>query len=158
MKKLLFTALFCIVATSGTKAQYAKINEILDRLEEKKGINQELSDENIDDKKFVLIKEFDDHGERQVLVVKGNQATFVEMFDDKQTGETSSNVFSGDVVRTANNILSFRFDKLEGKKISLPIVKTMLVTKQRKYLYLSDVNNKERWIEEDALGKEKKAE
>lgn len=156
MKKLLFTALFCIMATSGMEAQYTKINEILDRLEEKKGNHQDLSNENIDDKKFVLIKDFDDHGERQVLVVKGNQATFIEMFDDKQTGETSSNVFSGDVVRTSSNILSFRFDMLEGKKISLPIVKTMLLMKQKRFLYLSDVNSKERWIEESALGKDKK--
>ncbi len=158
MKKLIYTALLCIVANSGMNAQYAKINEILDRLEEKRGINQDLTNENIDDKKFVLLKDFDDHTERQFLVIKGNQATFVEMFDDKQTGETSSNVFSGDVVRTASNVLSFRFDLLEGQKISLPIVKTLLMTKQKKYLYLADVNNKDRWIEESALGKDKVSE
>ncbi len=75
------------------------------------------------------------------------------MFDDKQTDDTSSNVFSGDVVRSKHNIISLRADKLEGKQIALAITKTFLMTMQKKVLYLIDVNTKERWIEESAFNK-----
>jgi len=46
-----------------------------------------------------------------------------------------------------------RADQLEGKKIPLPVTKTLLMTKQKKILYLIDVNSKERWIEESAINK-----
>ncbi len=135
------------------KAQYSSINAILTLLEERKGINQNLKDVNIDDTKFVLIKDFEDHTERSFIVIKGNKATYVEMFDDKKTGETSSNVFSGDIMRTRRNIISLRADQLEGKKIPIAITKTLLMTKQKKILYLVDLNSKERWIEENAINK-----
>ena len=152
MNKLIL--LIAFFASSLTlKAQYGSINAILDRLEEKRGVNKDLKDVNIDDIKFVLIKDFDDHTERNFVIIKGNKATYVEMFDDKQTGETSSNVFSGDIVRSRHNIISLRADQLENQKIALPITRTFLMTKQKKVLYLIDVNNKERWIEESAFNK-----
>ncbi len=147
MKKTFFILLFGILSFS-VKAQYGSIDAILSRLEEKQGFNQELRTENIDDKKFVVIKDFKDHTERNFIIIKGKNATYVEMFDDKATGKSSSNVFSGDFVRTRKNVISFRFDKLEGKKIAIPITKTLLMTKQKKILYLVDVNTKERWIDE----------
>ena len=152
MKKFIFSILLVISAAS-LKAQYASINAILDRLEERRGINQNLQNENIGDTKFVLIKDFPDHTERSFIIIKGKNATFVEMFDDKSNGKSSSNVFSGDVVRSKHNIISMRADKLEGKKIPLPVTKTLLMTKQKKILYLIDVNSKERWIEESAINK-----
>lgn len=152
MNKLIL--LIAILASSlALKAQYGTLNAILDRLEEKRGVNKNLKDVNIDDAKFVLIKDFEDHTERSFVIIKGNKATYVEMFDDKQTGETSSNVFSGDVVRSKHNIISLRADKLEGKQIALAITKTFLMTMQKKVLYLIDVNTKERWIEESAFNK-----
>ncbi len=153
MNKLFFTILF--LTFCGLKAQYGTLNAILDRLEERKGINQNLQNINIDDTKFVLIKDFDDHTERNFIVIKGNNATYVEMFDDKQTGKSTSNVFSGDVMRSKKNIISLRADKLEGEKIPIPITKTLLMTKQEKILYLIDVNSRERWIEESAINKKK---
>ena len=75
------------------------------------------------------------------------------MFDDKATGQTSSNVFSGDIVRSKHNIISLRADQLEGRKIAIPITKTLLLTMQKKILYLIDVNSKERWIEESAINR-----
>ena len=152
MKKIFLIALIFASALS-IKAQYGTINAILDRLEEKRGVNKNLKDVNIDDAKFVLIKDFDDHTERSFVIIKGNKATYVEMFDDKQTGESSSNVFTGDVIRSRHNIISLRADKLEGKQIALAITKTFLMTMQKKVLYLIDVNSKERWIEESALKK-----
>ena len=152
MNKLILLIAF-FTSSLALKAQYGTLNAILDRLEEKRGVNKDLKDVNIDDIKFVLIKDFDDHTERNFVIIKGNKATYVEMFDDKQTGETSSNVFSGDVVRSKHNIISLRADKLEGKQIALAITKTFLMTKQKKVLYLIDVNTKERWIEESAFNK-----
>lgn len=151
MKKIF--ALLLFISTLGLKAQYGSVNAILDILEAKKGLNKNLSNVNIDDVKFVLIKEFADHTERDFIIIKGNKATYVEVFDDKQTGETSSNVFTGDVVRSKNQIVSLRADQLEGKKIPIAITKTFLMTQQKKILYLIDINTKERWIEESSINK-----
>lgn len=151
MKKTLI--LFLFFAALGVKAQYGSINAILTILEEKKGVNKNISNVNIDDVKFVIIKEFDDHTERNFIVIKGNKATYVEVFDDKQTGETSANVFSGDIVRSKYQVISLRADLLEGRKIPIPITKTFLMTEQKKILYLIDINSKERWIEESSLNK-----
>ncbi len=131
----------------GVKAQYGTLNQILTRLEERKGINQNLEHENIDNKKFVFIKDAEDHTERDFIVIKGNQATYVEVFDDKSTGQSSSNVFTGDIVRR-KNIVSLRADQLENKKIPMPVTKTLLLTKQDNILYLIDVNTRDRWIDE----------
>lgn len=150
MKKIFLAAVLCI-SSLGLKAQYRSINAIIQKLEERRGINQNLKEVSIDDRKFVLIKEFPDHTERSFIIIKGNLVTYVEMFDDKQTGESSSNVFSGDIVRPRHNIISLRADKLEGKKIPLAVTKNLLMTKQKKILYLIDVNTKERWIEESAI-------
>ena len=151
MKKIFVLLLF--ITALGLKAQYGSVNAILDMLEERKGINKNLINVNIDDTKFVFIKDFDDHTERNFIVLKGSQATYVEVFDDKQTGETSANVFSGDIVRSKHQIISMRADKLEGKKIPIPIAKTFLLTEQKKILYLIDINTRERWIEERSINK-----
>lgn len=152
MKKTVFTFFF-LASVVFAQAQYAAINAILDRLEDRRGLHQNLKNVNIDDTKFYFIAEFEDHTERSFIILKGNKATFVEMFDDKKTGQTSSNVFSGDVIRTNHNIISLRADQLEGQKIAVPLTKTLLMTKQKKILYLIDINSKERWIEERALNK-----
>lgn len=151
MKKILTCTL--ILAGLVFKAQnYATLNKTLDRLEERKGINQNLESVNIDNKKFILIKDFDDHTERSFIIFKGKDLTYVEMFDDKATGETSSNVFSGDIIRK-KNIISIRADKLEGNKIPIPVAKTLLLTKQDGILYLIDINTRNRWIDEESYSK-----
>ena len=151
MKKIV--VLFLFFSVLGLKAQYGSINAILDELEERRGVNKNLKNGSIDNVKFVLIKEFDDHTERNFIIIKGDQATYVEVFDDKQTGQSTSNVFSGDIVRSKNEIISLRADKLEGKKIPIALTKTFLMTKQKKILYLIDINTQERWIEEGSINK-----
>ncbi len=74
------------------------------------------------------------------------------MFDDKSTGKSTSNVFSGDIIRK-KNIVSMRADQLENKKIPIPVAKTLLLTKQKEILYLIDINSRERWIDEEAYSK-----
>ncbi len=152
MKKSLIVVFFICFALS-LQAQYGSVNAILDRLEERRGIQQKINNVNIDDTKFVLIKDFDDHTERSFVILKGNKATFVEIFDDKSTGLSTSNVFSGDVLRSKHNIVSLRADLLEGKKIPIAVTKTFLLTRQKKILYLIDINTRERWIDESSLSK-----
>ena len=153
MRKTFLTIALFIAACSLNAQNFGKINEILNRLEERRGINQNFDAVNLDGKKFFNSKDFDDHTERMHLAINGDNASFVEIFDDKTTGQTSSNVFSGDVVRTKDNILSFRFDKLEGQPVSFPLAKTLLITQQKKVLYLIDINTGERWIDTSALEK-----
>lgn len=150
MKNILF--LLLTITGISLNAQYGAINERLQRLEEKSG-SQNLKDIDISNKKFVLIKDYEDHTERMFITINGNQATFVEVFDDKSNNTTTSNIFTGDVIKTQNNVLSFRFDKLEGKKVALPVAKTLLLNKQKKVIYLVDVNTKERWIDDAAINK-----
>lgn len=151
MKKLFIVMLFWVSITSFAQ-NYSAINDILTLLEEKRGINQNLENLSVDNKKFVLIKDFPDHTERSFIIIKGKDATYVEMFDDKSNNETTSNVFSGDILRK-KNIVSLRADKLEGKKIPIPVTKTLLLTKQKEILYLIDINSRERWIDEKAYSK-----
>ncbi|SDJ66945.1 hypothetical protein [Chryseobacterium jejuense] len=153
MRKLLIGILF--FGTLGVKAQYGSLNAILDRLEARKGINQNLEKVDIDNKKFVFIKDEADHTERDFIVIKGNNATYVEVFDDKATGESSSNVFTGDIIRK-KNIISLRADVLEGKKIPMPVTKTLLLTQQDNILYLIDINTRARWIDEASYSKKAK--
>ena len=150
MKKIL--ALAAIALSISVSAQFGTVDKILDRLEANMGVNKTIIEDNIENKRFVNIKDFEDHTERNFILLNGNNATFVEMFDDKSTGETSSNVFSGDVKRK-KNIISLRCDKLEGEKIALAVVKTLYLTKQEDILYLLDVNSRERWIEESSYNK-----
>ncbi|MFZ4931019.1 hypothetical protein [Chryseobacterium sp. Mn2064] len=153
MRKFLIGVLF--FGTLGLKAQYGTLDAILKRLEERKGINQNLEQVNIDNKKFVFIKDEADHTERDFIIIKGNNATYVEVFDDKATGESSSNVFTGDIIRK-KNIISLRADMLENKKVPLPVTKTLLLTQQDNILYLIDVNTKDRWIDEQSYSKKAK--
>jgi len=154
MRKLFILTLF--FAGFASKAQnYGAINAILDRLEEKTGVNQHLENVSVDNKKFVLIKDFEDHTERSFIILKGKDATYVEMFDDKATGQSTSNVFSGDIIRK-KNMISLRADKLENKKIPIPVAKTLLLTKQKEILYLIDINSRERWIDEESYTKKSK--
>ncbi|MGC4128407.1 MAG: hypothetical protein QM564_02355 [Bergeyella sp.] len=155
MKKIFFALMLVFVASVGANAQYAVLNSILERLEERKGIKQDLENVSIDDKKFILVKDFEDHTERNFVVIKGDKATYVEVFDDKASGESTSNVFSGDVVRSRKNVISLRCDMLEGKKVPIPVTKTFLLMRLNKIIYLVDTNTGERWIDEKSFGKGK---
>lgn len=149
MKKIFSICLF--FAFVGMNAQFAQINKILDELENRYGISEELKNENIDGLKFVQIKEFETYTERIIIEVKGKTATFVEIFDEKDTGESGINVFTGDYIRTNKNMISFRFDKLEGKKTVVPKVLNLLLTKYNDTIYLLNYQTKERWIEHKKL-------
>lgn len=153
MKKLFIGILF--LGALGLKAQYGTMDQILTKLEERKGINQHLENVDIDNKKFILIKDFEDHTERDFIIIKGKNSTYVEVFDDKVSGESSSNVFTGDIIRK-KNIVSLRADMLENKKVPFPVTKTLFLVKQDDILYLIDINTKDRWIDEVSYSNSKK--
>lgn len=150
MKKNLLLLSF-VLLFGITSAQLNVVNYSLDQLEQNKRVNSNLENESLDNKKFVLIKDFEDHTERHFIIIKGNNATFIEIFDDKTTGESHSNVFSGDVLRTRHNMISLRFDTLEREKLSVPVVKSLLLKKQQTHIYLTDMNTQERWIDENSM-------
>lgn len=154
MRKL-FISTFLLAGLLLQAQSYAALDEILTRLEERRGINQHLENVSVDHKKFVLIKDFADHTERNFIIINGKDITYVEMFDDKATGKSTSNVFSGDLIRK-KNIISLRADKLENKKIPIPVSKTLLLTKQKEIIYLIDINSKDRWIDEESYAKKPK--
>lgn len=157
MKKIVFG----IILLSGIlfKAQnYKALNDALTRLEERRGVNsKDLENVNIDKMRFVIIKDFDDHTERDFVSFDGKNATYIEIFDDKSIGESYSNVFSGDIIRK-KNVISLRADKLENKKIPVPKTKMFVLAKQKDILYLIDANTKDRWIDEKSFGKDKPQE
>lgn len=154
MKKTI-VFLLLLFSTLGVKAQYAEIDRILTFLEERKGIKN-VTNADLDNQKFILVKDFDDHMERNLVIFNGNKVTYVEMFDDKASGEISSNVFSGDMVKNNKGVISIRCDILEGKKIPVAVTKTFLPHEQRKIIYLVDMNTKERWINEKYFVKKDK--
>lgn len=150
MKKLSTLFLF-LFALSFVSAQYFSVNSRLQSLEDKKGVRENVKNVNLEDTTFVLLKDFEDHSERQFLKINGVNSTYIEVFDDKASGDSTSNVFTGDLEKTESGFLSFRFDKLENEALPMPLVKSLLLTRQKNILYLRDVNTGERWIEESAI-------
>lgn len=155
MKKL-FLLCSLIFATAYINAQnYSTLNDIIEKIEKRTKQQQNAVDYDIHNKKFVLVKSFEDHDERHIVEFNNdNSVTLIELFDDKETGQTASNIFTGDFVRK-NNVVSIRADKLEGKKIGLPLTYTLYLMNAKKVWYLKDLTNESRWIENSKLGKKK---
>ncbi|WP_052911714.1 hypothetical protein [Riemerella anatipestifer] len=152
MKKII--ALGFIVASLGIKAQnFGTLNAILDRLEERRGFNQDLSGVSLDGKKFISIKDFEDRTEREFIVFTNDKVNYIELLDVKSDNKTSSKVYDGDFIRK-KNIVSIRADKLEGKKIPIAVTKTLMLNREKEILYLIDINTKQRWIDEQSITKQ----
>ncbi|MCW0487369.1 hypothetical protein OKE78_00785 [Riemerella anatipestifer] len=152
MKKII--ALGFVIASFGIKAQnFGTLNTILDRLEERRGFNQDLSGVSLDGKKFVSIKDFEDRTEREFIVFTNDKVNYIELLDAKSDNKTSSKVYDGDFIRK-KNIVSIRADKLEGKKIPIAVTKTLMLNREKEILYLIDINTKQRWIDEQSITKQ----
>lgn len=155
MKKLI---LFCALTfvLSGVNAQnFGSLDAIIQKLEKRNKTNKNAVDYSIQNKKFVNVQNFDDHDERFIIEFNNdNSITLIELFDDKSTGQTSSNIFTGDFVRK-NNIISIRADKLEGQRIAIPLTYMFYLMNVKDIWYLKDMNNNLRWIENNSLGKKK---
>lgn len=154
MKKLFI--LTGIISASFFNAQsYSAINDLLQKIEAKHAKMIDASGYTVSNKKFVLIEDFDDHSERHILEFNAdNTLTLIELIDDKETGKSYSNIFTGDFVRKRNAI-SVRADLLEGKKIVRPLVYNLYIMKANDIWYLTDINSKKRWIENNNIIKKK---
>lgn len=131
------------------------INEILEKIENRHKKMTDASDYTINNKKFVLLEEFSDHSERHILEFGADdKITLIELIDDKATGQTYSNIFSGDFMRKRNAI-SVRANYLEGKQIASPIIYNLYLMNANNMWYLKDINNSKRWIENNKLIKKK---
>lgn len=135
---------------------FSGINKILEKIEEKGKKMKDASNYSLQGKKFVLVEDFEDHAERHVLEFNADGSlTLIELIDDKSSGKSFSNIFTGDYIRKKNAI-SIRANFLEGKKIALPLVYNLYIMSASDIWYLKDINNSKRWIENNNLTKKKK--
>lgn len=134
---------------------FSAINDLLDKIENKHKKMKDASGYTINNKKFVLVEDFEDHSERHILEFKSdNSITLIELIDDKASGQTYSNIFSGDFIRKRNAI-SIRANYLEGKQIATPIIYSLYLMNANDIWYLKDINTSKRWIENNNLLKKK---
>lgn len=155
MKKILFVCTLVLAMVSINAQNYEQLNDLISKIEKRNKQNRDATDYIIEDKKYVFIQKFDDHDERHIIEFSPDKSfTLIELFDDHKTGKTASNVFTGDYVRK-KNVVSVRADKLEGKKIGMPLTYTFYLMNAKKVWYLKDLNNDSRWIENTTLGKKK---
>lgn len=154
MTKVLFlVSILCSVCFYSQN--FGAINEILEKIENRHKKMTDASDYTINNKKFVLLEEFSDHSERHILEFGADdKITLIELIDDKATGQTYSNIFSGDFMRKRNAI-SVRANYLEGKQIASPIIYNLYLMNANNMWYLKDINNSKRWIENNKLIKKK---
>ncbi|WP_300671777.1 hypothetical protein [Soonwooa sp.] len=153
MKKTLLAGALMLTTISISAQSYQQLDDIISKIESRVKKNKNAVDFDILNKKFVLMETFDDHDERHIVEFNpDNTVTLIELFDDKENGQTASNVFTGDYVRK-NNIVSVRADMLEGKKIGMPLTYTFYLMNAKQVWYLKDTSSNKRWIENTKLGK-----
>lgn len=153
MKKTIFTISIILVSISVKSQNYDQLSNTIAKFEKRVKDNTSNNSLDIKNKKFVLIQTFEDHDERKIVEFNNDGSiTLIEVFDDKENGKSSSNIFTGDYVRK-NNIVSIRADKLEGEKIGLPLTYTMYLLNAKNIWYLKDIANNQRWIENNNLNR-----
>ncbi|MFC4688609.1 MAG: hypothetical protein BGO86_12290 [Chryseobacterium sp. 36-9] len=154
MKKLFL--LFSLISSVYFYSQnFSAVNDILEKIENKHKKMKDASGYTISNKKFVLVEDFEDHSERHILQFNAdNSLTLIELIDDKATGQSYSNIFSGDFIRKKNAI-SVRANYLEGKQIAIPIIYSLYLMNANDIWYLKDINTSKRWIENNNLIKKK---
>lgn len=154
MKKLFL--LFSLISSVYFYSQnFSAVNDILEKIENKHKKMKDASGYTISNKKFVLVEDFEDHSERHILQFNAdNSLTLIELIDDKATGQSYSNIFSGDFIRKKNAI-SVRANYQEGKQIAIPIIYSLYLMNANDIWYLKDINTSKRWIENNNLIKKK---
>ena len=120
MKKLLtlfFGGLFLFVNAQS----YRELNKLLYRLEQENKINHDTEMHyDLNGKKFLYVKDYENETERWVLEIKNDEALLVELIEDKGTGKAISQIYTGDVIRK-KHVVSLRFDQLEGQRLGTPL-------------------------------------
>ncbi len=153
-KTILFLSL--IFSAYFYSQDFSGLNKILEKIELKGKKMKDASKYELKGKKFVLVEDFEDHAERHILEFNTDGTlTMIELIDDKASGQSYSNIFTGDYIRKRNAI-SVRANYLEGKKMAMPISKNLYLMNASDIWYLKDINNSKRWIENNNLVKKKK--
>ena len=153
-KAILFLSL--ITSIFYYSQSFSTLDKILEKLEAKEKTLRDASHYDMKDKKFIIIEDFNDHSERHILQFNAdNSILLTEVIDDKSTGKTSSNIFTGDYIRKKNAV-SIRADQLEGKKIPIPVTYNLYIMNANNIWYLKDINTNKRWIENNVLIKKQK--
>lgn len=152
-KTILFLSL--IFSVYFYSQDFSGINLILEKIEEKGKKLKDATNYDLKGKKFVLVEDFADHAERHVLEFNvDGTLTLIELIDDKSSGKSFSNIFTGDFIRKKNAV-SVRANFLEGKQIAMPLVYSLYIMNASDIWYLKDINNSKRWIENNNLLKKK---
>lgn len=152
MKKLF--ALLLVGTVHWANAQgYTELNKLLHRLEQEQKINRETElHYDLNDKKFLFLKDFPEKTERKILEINEKEIRLIDLVDDKGTNKTASQIYTGDVMRK-DFVVSVRADKLEGQKIGMPLTYLYHLTFKGGIWYLIDANTGDRWIDTNDLNK-----
>lgn len=152
MRKLLAAVLLGI-GTFMNAQGYLELNKLLHRLEQENKVNHNTEEHyDMEGKKFLYLKDFQDSTERWILEIKDGKSMLVELHDDKNTGKTTSKIYTGDIVRN-KHIVSIRADKMEVQPLGIPITYLYHLTYQGGIWYLIDANTGNRWIDTNDLNK-----
>lgn len=134
---------------------YTEFSKLLYRLEQENKINHDTeSYYDLNGKRFIYSEEFDDRTERWVLEINDKESRLIGLVNDKQMGKINSQIYTGDVVRR-KHVVSLRFDKLEGYRLSIPLTYLHHITYQGGVWYLIDVNAGKRWVDINDLEKKR---
>lgn len=151
MKKILITALLMITSWHLQAQNYTVFKEITQKINPNLTTNKSYDKFDLNGKMYIAMRDSIDHSERVVIDFQPeNKIAYVEVFFDKNTGATSTNTFTGDVVRRGN-ALSVRADRLNGKLISPAVVYNFLLIEKDHQYYLVDIKTREKWVPTDYL-------
>lgn len=144
-KKLALSAAVLVAFGLQTQLYAQRQQKLLNKIAAKNMGTNLPKNINLNYKKFELKNDFADHTEQHELVFIGKEIAYIETIVDKADNSSVKNVFSGDFVLTKNNIVSVRANLLDGKKINIPITKTLLIIPYDQSIALKDVNSADIW-------------
>ncbi|QCX54231.1 hypothetical protein [Elizabethkingia sp. JS20170427COW] len=140
---------------------------LLVNAQEAKGLNQQApktsssqidyNNYKLEGKTFATVRDSADHVE--VISIQfhpDDKIDLVEKITDKKTKEEFVNHFTGDVVRRGNAV-SVKASLLEGEKITYPVVYNLILTSYQGFVYMINIQNREKWVEEQYLDLTRKA-
>ena len=153
MKNSISLLLLILCIQTFNAQRFEEINNKLQKLSEKRTWDKGIITDNLVGKKFVTVKSEGTIVIKRILQFEeNNKITLIELIEDKKTDNNTSKIYSGDLVKTENNI-SIRADKLEGKVITVPYTYNFILQRKQGVLYLHNINNNEKWIQTEIVNK-----
>lgn len=152
MKNIISLLLLILCASTFNAQRFGEINDRLQKMSKKRTWDSGIIDADLAGKKFVIVKSEGTTVIKRILQFEENKnkITLIELVEDKKTDDSSSKIYSGDIVKKDNNI-SLRADKLEGETIALAYTYNFILQRKQGVLYLQNINNNEKWIQTDIV-------